>query len=187
MSFNEAIKKEVRRKAHYLCCICKEPFIDVHHIIPEGQEGKDNIENAAPLCSKCHRNYGNNPDHRKTIREMRDLWYEICENRYKDDSSQPIFEKLDQLGQVIKLLRNDKANERRLLAEIKDQFKQLKKEEEREINTATSLEELGSKNMTATKLGDRIYSNVHCKKCNTTIGLSVGSDRCPNCGMPYEL
>lgn len=52
--------------------------VDVHHIIPV-KDGGDNTEtNAAPLCPLCHRQYGNNPDHRKMIRERRDAHYKRC-------------------------------------------------------------------------------------------------------------
>ena len=33
-----------------------------------------------PLCPSCHGDFGDNPVKRTRIREMRDVWYEICEN-----------------------------------------------------------------------------------------------------------
>jgi len=55
--------------------------VEVHHIIPESEGGSDTEENAAPLCPSCHETYGANPQKRKFIREARDIWYEICENK----------------------------------------------------------------------------------------------------------
>ena len=54
--------------------------VDVHHIIPV-KDGGDNTEtNAAPLCPTCHRQWGNNPDHRKMIADRRDAHYDRCRN-----------------------------------------------------------------------------------------------------------
>ena len=36
--------------------------------------------NAAPLCPTCHRQWGNNPDHRKIIADRRDAHYDRCRN-----------------------------------------------------------------------------------------------------------
>ena len=59
--------------------------VEVHHIVPQEENGPDNEDNAAPLCPSCHESYGANPKKRKFIREARDLWYEICEKRYASD------------------------------------------------------------------------------------------------------
>ena len=87
MPFSEQIKKKVRRKSHFKCCLCErfEPPLHVHHIIPEEEGGPSIEDNAAALCPNCHSRYGNNPDLRKQIKEKRDFWYEICENRYKNE------------------------------------------------------------------------------------------------------
>lgn len=186
MSFTEKLKDKVRKKSHYQCCVCKELFIDIHHIIPESENGPDDIDNAAPLCAKCHRQFGNNPDHRKTIRGMRDLWYKICKTRYKDNYSQPIFEKLDSLGQEIIAIKDDKVKESAILEDIKKEICKLRDKEQENIKSSSSVEEIQSESITATKLGSGVHANVHCNKCNTTIGLLVGTDNCPNCGNPIN-
>jgi HNH endonuclease len=61
MAFSEAIKVSVRKKALGRCCICQEPFVEIHHIIPQAENGPDTEDNAAPLCSNCHERYGDNP------------------------------------------------------------------------------------------------------------------------------
>ena len=52
--------------------------LEVHHIVPEEDDGPDTEENAAPLCASCHRSYGGNRDLQARMREMRDHWYEEC-------------------------------------------------------------------------------------------------------------
>jgi 5-methylcytosine-specific restriction protein A len=54
-----------KRKANGICQLCNspapfitiqgDPFLETHHIIPLGQNGKDSIENTVALCPNCHR------------------------------------------------------------------------------------------------------------------------------------
>jgi hypothetical protein len=98
VSFNEALKIRVRKKAHFCCCLCHAVDIEIHHIIPEAENGPDNEENAAPLCASCHNIYGANPQKRKLIREARDHWFEVCQNRFESDP--------DGLEEIKRLLRD---------------------------------------------------------------------------------
>jgi hypothetical protein len=97
MPFSEARKLEAKRKAHFACVICHQWFVEVHHIIPQEHGGTDDIENAAALCASCHDLFGGNPDKRKQIRQMRDLWYEICETRYKDSPSSHLNARIEEI------------------------------------------------------------------------------------------
>lgn len=39
------------------CCLCRKacgPYIEVHHIVPEADDGTEEIDNAIPLCFECH-------------------------------------------------------------------------------------------------------------------------------------
>jgi len=76
MTFPEHIKLSAKKKSHFRCCICHKKFVEVHHIIPESENGKNDIQNTAPLCASCHDLFGGNPSKRKQIREMRDYWWE---------------------------------------------------------------------------------------------------------------
>lgn len=76
--FPESLKRQIRDKANGRCCICKEIPVEIHHIIPVKDGGDSTETNAAPLCPLCHCRYGNNPDHRKMIRERRDAHYKRC-------------------------------------------------------------------------------------------------------------
>lgn len=76
MAFSEKLKLEVRRMTAFRCCRCQSIGVEVHHIIPQADGGPGTIANAAPLCAKCHADFGANPAKRKEIIEMRDWWYE---------------------------------------------------------------------------------------------------------------
>ena len=69
--FTEALKRKIRDRADLLrCCIadCHKPDIDIHHIVPQADDGESTEDNAAPLCAGCHRAYGGDPTKRKMIR-----------------------------------------------------------------------------------------------------------------------
>lgn len=105
MPFSEKIKKEVMKKAFFRCVICHDVFVEVHHIIPQNEGGDDTIDNAAPLCAKCHDLFGGNPDKRKQIKMIRDDWYEKVDRMLiSGEAVNPI--ELDSNG--INALRNNK-------------------------------------------------------------------------------
>lgn len=62
---NRARADEVKEKAGYRCERCSSttswrtkkdvPYVEVHHIIPLGDDGFDNTRNMIALCSDCHR------------------------------------------------------------------------------------------------------------------------------------
>ena len=85
MAFSEQVRDRVRKRAHYRCCICEAWDVEVHHIIPQEEDGLDTEDNAAPLCGTCHNQFGGNPQKRKVIRETRDFWYEFCRSRLSFD------------------------------------------------------------------------------------------------------
>jgi hypothetical protein len=87
VAFTESLKKRVRLKAHFRCCLCQAVLVEIHHIIPQAEGGSDEEDNAAPLCGSCHEIFGANPTKRKFIVEARDAWYDICAKRYAPDSN----------------------------------------------------------------------------------------------------
>jgi HNH endonuclease len=99
MAFSESVKKNVKRKAHFMCCLCKSIDIEVHHIIPQEEKGPDSEDNAAPLCPSCHETYGGNPRKRKLIRDAKKLWLEICEKKYSTGAGV-------ELGELLKLTKS---------------------------------------------------------------------------------
>jgi hypothetical protein len=82
VAFSESVKLAVRKRAHFQCCLCKSLGVEVHHIVPQSEDGGDTEENAAPLCPSCHEMYGANPLKRKFITEARDL-----SNRAPDEAA----------------------------------------------------------------------------------------------------
>ncbi|MES2660665.1 MAG: HNH endonuclease signature motif containing protein [Verrucomicrobiota bacterium] len=81
MPFSEQIRNLAKWKSAHRCCICHKPFVEVHHLKPQADGGDDTLDNAAPLCASCHDLYGGNPEKRKTIRQMRDDWWNLMAKR----------------------------------------------------------------------------------------------------------
>jgi len=92
MAFLESTRLQVKRKADFTCCWCRDRRnkVDVHHIIPEAEGGPDDEDNAAPLCGTCHDLYGGNPDLRKEIKLRRNQWFEICSKVLNPEYGWPI-------------------------------------------------------------------------------------------------
>lgn len=80
MPFSESDKLIVKQKADFTCCWCRDRRnkVEIHHIVPESEDGPNIENNAASLCGSCHTLYGMNPTLRKEIRQRRDHWYEVC-------------------------------------------------------------------------------------------------------------
>jgi len=175
MAFSEATKLAVKRKAHLSCCLCKALGVEVHHIVPQAQQGDDTEDNAAPLCPSCHETYGANPEKRKFIREARDLWYEICAKRYTSDP--------DRLSEVLEKLETaaTKADLEEATAKLIEVMRTVAAENDRPIKERSQeIAHLGA------MIAPGVSANRHCKRCGTTIGLFVGDQgRCPECGAPW--
>lgn len=75
---NNALRALVKVKSNYSCQIpsCNyigfkksngEKYIEIHHLAPLSQEGKDSIENTVALCPTCHRklHYAHNKEELK--------------------------------------------------------------------------------------------------------------------------
>ena len=110
MPFTEALKLQIKKKSHFCCAICHSVGVEIHHIIPQAEAIDDTIDNAAPLCPSCHETYGANPTKRKFIREARDFWYELCENKYSSHEGETlsdIRDLLEQSQREILSLRSD--------------------------------------------------------------------------------
>lgn len=184
MPFTEKVKIKVKHNAAFKCCFCQTFGIDVHHIIPESEGGPSTFDNAAPLCQNCHDRYGDNPQKRKLIRETRDWWYNKCKELFKSPTYDP-----DQLSKIeTKLEDIEKAMQP--IQKIDELKFILKGVSDRLIDSMTPSTALSissavvnaSTGATAVQLGEKVYANFRCRKCNTIIGLLVGTDKCPKCG-----
>jgi hypothetical protein len=179
VAFSEVTKLDVKRRAHFCCCLCHALGVEVHHIVPQAEGGLDTADNAAPLCPSCHETYGANPEKRKFIREARQLWYEICEKRYAADPSR--------LEQIANLISGTASKED--LAKGIEQIIQLLRNARDDPNRSASAKQRELQTLAGslanTPFGG-VSANKHCRNCNTYIGLLVGdTGRCPNCGSPW--
>jgi len=77
---NSTLRNYIKRRAEYSCEMpdCNyhgflkkngEPYIEIHHIIPLSEGGKDSIDNTVALCPNCHRaiHYSENREGMKQI------------------------------------------------------------------------------------------------------------------------
>lgn len=69
MPFSDDVRNKVLLWSDRHCCLCKKACginIEVHHLVPEEQDGGDDIDNAIPLCFDCHGSVQHyNPKHPK--------------------------------------------------------------------------------------------------------------------------
>ncbi len=79
MAFSDEIRQEAKRRSYFCCCVCRQPFVEAHHIIPQSEDGPDTLDNAAALCGACHTLFGANPDLRKQLRLLRNALWERYE------------------------------------------------------------------------------------------------------------
>ena len=184
MPFSEDLKLRIRKRAAFRCCRCHEIGVEVHHIVPQSQEGHDTEGNAAPLCPNCHTWFGANAEKRKEIRQMRDWWYGVCEAKYagRVDETE---KKLDQLIREISRQGGNEAERQKTMKEIDRTLKELV--DKVRLGKSDSPAEVASKVekvVTATRLGQGVHANVQCRQCGTAIGMLIGSNACPNCGAP---
>lgn len=182
MAFSEKIKLDVKQRAAFRCCRCQSIGIDVHHIIQVRDEGSDEISNAAPLCQNCHDQFGANPEKRKEITQMREWWYDACEKLYSNKLvDEALLKKIDDKLESIQQSQSGMPELKEMLKEISD--KSIDDITPETARVAASGIVNASTATSATKLGDRVYGNFKCSNCNTCIGLLIGTDKCPNCGV----
>lgn len=124
MDFTEQTKKDVKEKSAFRCCRCQKISIEVHHIVPQKEGGSNEIDNAAPLCSNCHNDFGDNLTRRKEITQMRDWWYEQVKKQFPDNRQLGALEEmsskleklqqnqitLDDFKQILKVYSNEMIN-----------------------------------------------------------------------------
>ena len=139
MPFPEPIKLEAKRRASFSCVVCKQPFVEVHHITPEAQGGPNTLDNAAPLCGSCHDLFGGNHDKRKQIREMRDFWWEVCEKSNANPDVVALNQKLDAIQTSV---HSNQISQTQVLTEIKDAFIGFHNKVQAHISSSGTLTEL---------------------------------------------
>ncbi len=186
MSFDENTKKEVKEKAAYFCCICQKPSVsvEVHHIIPQKDGGKDTTDNAAPLCPTCHADYGDNPKKRKGIKERRDWWYEKVNKMYSEKITNQ-----EQVGKIYSLLEKTRTS---VIAEQKQYGEDLKRELKVIMNQAIDNMTPETSDITTSGVIATAFSSITefvpppvddkiCINCHKKISSLFAS--CPYCGF----
>jgi hypothetical protein len=163
MAFSEKIKLEAKQRANFSCVICREAFVEVHHIIPQSEGGDDTIENAAPLCASCHDRYGGNPEKRKQIRQMRDWSWEVCATRNANPNLVELNKKLDAIQTQ---LENNYSSYSKALESTKEALLEYHGRSGYDIKASTDFNSL---------------SGV------TGISVPIGLVECPKCGGPMTL
>jgi hypothetical protein len=59
--FPTAVREEALFRSRRSCSLCNEfagLYTDVHHIVQEADGGPNTLENALPLCDRCHGEVG---------------------------------------------------------------------------------------------------------------------------------
>lgn len=183
MPFSESLKLEVKKKAAFRCCRCHEIGVDIHHIVPQAQDGSDDIDNAAPLCQNCHDRFGGNPEKRKEIRQMRNWWYEIVGEKYGPDSDSAKLQAIN--DSVLQIQKNTKDRDADI-SRLKLQLESLQKESLSHISPK-SVGQIAGQYISATRLNKGVYANFHCGNCNHSSALLItDSPFCPTCKVPIE-
>jgi predicted Zn-ribbon and HTH transcriptional regulator len=178
MPFSEKLKEEVKRRAHFKCCLCHVQWANhVHHIVQESEGGANDEGNAAPLCGTCHFEYGNNPDMRKLIKQSRDFWYEQCENRSSQDTEliQQMFDRFSKYVATKEDLQN-------AVCQLDARIHQIMKQP---ISTSAQLQQISD----ATAAFSFATSSVlyRCRRCGYSFD-SVGEwAKCPQCGFLNDI
>jgi len=190
MAFSEAIKTKVKEMAHFKCCICQNLFVQVHHIIPQKDDGSDDIDNAAPLCASCHDRYGDNKVKRKSIKQMRDFWYKRCEKREMSPDYSSFALKIDDLYNCFQKVENNQDIQTNLLHEITSSFSDYYHNQAENIHHSGSLQELVTLSGIAST-GDTVSAvqgaEIKIHQCNNCGSYTFDEDAkfCSKCGKLY--
>lgn len=91
MAFTSKIKEDILVASARHCCVChryRGVKIEIHHIKPKEQGGKDSFENAIPLCFDCHCDAGHyfskHPKGTKfspnELKKHKEKWFDIVKN-----------------------------------------------------------------------------------------------------------
>jgi len=115
---------------------------------------------------------------------MRDWWYLQVEEKHAGSGAN-----LAVLSAIDSKLEDIRHNQGAELRNLKEMLRKVSNETIDGITpqtaaVASSFIANASDAASSVRLGDRVHSNVVCRRCNTRIGLLIGANACPNCGAP---
>lgn len=101
MGFSKTVVDRAMSSCERCCCICHKfcgTKMELHHIKPKCEGGKDTFENCIPLCFDCHSDMGSldvrHPKGRhysqNELRLHRDRWYQKCSIGYWNDNASTV-------------------------------------------------------------------------------------------------
>jgi hypothetical protein len=111
---------------------------------------------------------------------MRDFWYEVVKEKWPTAESRNDKERLSDLLLEVQHGELEKRDE--LIDELRKKVDKL--EEEFDRGDVGDAQDVVESVVSGTRIGDNVYANVHCRKCNSYTGMLIGSDRCTTCGTP---
>lgn len=114
----------------------------------------------------------------------------ICKREYKDLQGKMILEKaaiyartgkatsekicsVTEMSNLINMVIERRNNE------IESERAEAEKETGQELKRS---EAISNDSITGVRLAENVYAGVTCKKCKTSVGMLIGSDKCPTCG-----
>ena len=118
MPFSRDVREDALVRSGRYCCACGTfagRDIEVHHIVSEADGGPDTIDNAIPLCSRCHGEAGHyNPRHPRgtkyspdELRRHRDEWWTYRANNYEAKHRPTWFREPPNSGRGVPVQRRD--------------------------------------------------------------------------------
>ena len=116
MPFSHNAKEEALVKSRRCCCVCHQfagRDCNVHHIVPESENGPNTLDNAIVLCPRCHAEAGHyNPKHplgnkysRSELRKHRNNWWKWCEENSSNLDDVKILPRITSGYEIMKMVR----------------------------------------------------------------------------------
>jgi hypothetical protein len=193
--FSEADKLKAKEAACFKCCVCRvDPCFEIHHLEPLGGNG---LDNAIPLCPRCHDLYGDDPKRKKFLRQARDYWF-----RVNKKSPAVIMEMNKSILEVVERIEENVITREEAIQIISETAIQTQERLSEKINEELKIRDLqGIINTVASMVTSDNYSNrqqakitgetymVVCSICGTIYDnqtFKTQKIKCDNCGGVLE-
>lgn len=167
------------------CCLCLKSFIEIHHIAPPSAGGflKD-IDNAAPLCEKCHGDFGDNPKKRKAIKRCRDDWYEVVAALKSADRTARSAA-LETLSRVRDTALAKHREDEETVVRVTDFFAKHLEGLPAELNGLPP-DEIADGIWAGVDAPGNVFVDEFCATCGDRVHRLLNSNYCPHCRGPFR-